>query len=457
MHQSTISNDYETLFNTFLFTNSIKFNNIQLNALNLKELTYMIESNKIDSKYIMRFIIYFYKYSVFNDLCILSKNTIITDPVIWNHINVDMFIKEIRNIVDNEIHNKSSLQNIVNKLTEYYSEKLLHNTDIIILNKDSEYYITDILIPKDIKQLIDNFIASNNMIDKCFDFLDCIFLDSTPYAESKKYIMDNLSHIIFMLIWHIILKIRDQSELTEISSIIDGMVAQINSNYLIPIMEMMHNLDEYIKFKEIYDQTFYPPVFIKKHTVDKFNKLFNKLYISTHTSVTDHIISYSEFEEEFFQIIREDVNYLEDMIMNGIYYAKNNGIDVVCNIYNHCISNLNILCLKNSFLMDYCPMNPSSPYFMQTLDPDIFNNYYKIIGAKTTNVIDCKRYNSYFNNFHNLMISNMDESKDKFIILINKKYINSVSVPINLDVLNEYISKYYDFYHNIVKKFESDD
>ena len=262
--------------------------------------------------------------------------------------------------------------------------------------------------------------------------------------------MNNLSHLIFILIWNIILKIRDKPELVDSMSIIDGMIAKINSNYLIPIMEMMDNLEEYVKFKEIYDQTIYPPVFLIEDTVNKFNNLFNKLYISAHTSVHTSIMSYSYFKKIFFQIIKEDVGYLEDMILEGISYAKNNNIDVINNIYNHCISNINILNLKDSFLIDCCPMNPSSPYFMQTIDPDIFDNYYQIIGAKTINLIEYKRYNSYFNNFHNLMISNMNQPRKKFIDLINKKYINSVSVPINLDIFNNYISRYYDFYQQII-------
>lgn len=431
---------------------------------------------------IRRFMINLIKIGIMRSLYDFVENPELTSTSTWGIIDVSEFVKEMRHIVDREIKQGNSNHFITKVLTRYYSSSLLNISQIIqpkqkIIDpenptlmdidwkfekqsNDDEFMepvdpVTEsqipeksIQIPHKIRDLIQKFISENQTIKLCFDMFDSLFSKVYKnYHRVRSEVKSSLYLVIFLLIWNIKLKGDIKIKFMSDETVIKGIVPTINTVYLNPITDMMNNLNEYTNFMNVYEDTLYPPVFLTKSATISFNSLFQKVY-DDH----DNQIDLQIFREKFNTLVHKKVGYLSDMIIKGIDYASTRNIDVVANLYERCKENQNHLVLKDTYLIESCPMNPSSPYFMQELNSTLFVRYYATVGAESVRSLKKKRYTSYVDNLHNFMMASITDSKSKFIETTSKYYKDSVTNPIDMKLFTEYSSKYYDFMKIVYQK-----
>lgn len=437
-----------------------------------------------------RFMVNVIKIGIMRSLYELVETPELVSTDTWGIMNVEEFTHGMRSIVDREIKQGSDNRRVTKELSGYYAKSLLNvsqmfhsNTTALSGNrriaKDSDLVAMDIdwtnesgcefqgesqtnddenmepvpeslsessshpsiQIPEKIKKLIQTFITENHTIKMCFNMFDGIFSNVYKnYRTVRSEIKSNLYLIIFLLIWDIKLKGPIKTKFMSDAVVMKGIIPTINTIYLGPITDMMNNLNEYTTFINVYEDTVYPPVFLSPSATLSFNSLFQKVY---HTNDEQHDLEL--FKEKFYDLVHTKVGYLSDMIVRGIEHATKRGIDVLTNLYNRCKEQPNVLVIKDTYLIENCPMNPSSPYFMNVLNSTMFVRYYSTIGAESVRSLKRRRYTSYVDNLHNFMMASTSEPKQRYTDIVIKYYKSSVTNPIDMEVFTEYISKYYDF------------
>lgn len=341
-------------------------------------------------------------------------------------------------------------------MTNYFLENLSSKEDILDKNTNM------ITIPITIKKAIVEFIDKEPLLEECMSVLNYLnqslmgifgeyyeccdkCYDDGEFRLNDYFRTDaHIIESIFLALWDYELrgwhKHRLMSNFMTKHSIVDGIVANFNSVYQGEIISALNKFDEYMNFVKIFNETYYPPIFMNKKSVNVFNKLFSDVYYHCHA-----IMSEDMFIKQFYELIDTELIYLRDMILTGINTAKENGENVLRNLYVHCCNEPNVLKLQETFILENCPTNPNSRYFFQVINHRLYKNYYKNNGFVKSSSLNKKIYTSYVNNFYEFMMVNIDLTIDDFVKSSKKYYYSSVTVPINSNILNDYIKVYYEF------------
>jgi hypothetical protein len=452
--------------------------NVNLNYLKrIKSIT--ISSSSDDKKLFDSELFKFVCNRFFNNLlrltiiCLLMHNVkpfdlnILTNQETWGMPSLEVFFTNsdslISTLQDQYTNHISSKDAIAKKIMEYYSNILMTNQDVI--NDETNNF----LMPENIRDSIVKFITSESLITNTLtvisqmkqsikktkkidldDLNDLNDLDDLHYLINQnsdtridsKTISNNVIENVYCTLWDYILREwnkRPRHNFITKKAALNGIVTKINSQYQRSISMIMEKLDEFIVFKDVYDDTFYPPVFINSDVADSLNKLFQDAFV--------HKIKCRTFRKKLNKIIYDKIFYLSDMIISGIDLANKRGIDVVKNLYDHCKNTQNILKIHDTFLPMNCPTNPTSKYFLQVIDERLYRDYYRKVGSFRSS---CKKkwYTSYVSNFHEYMMANIDLTNEEFAKSIKKYYYESVTKPINETVLDGYITSYHTFLKN---------
>lgn len=422
---------------------------------------------------IKRFMVNVLKIGIMKDLSPLVNDPMLTDPKTWGMKSVEEFTINMKEIVDHGIKAEKTHNQMLRDLSSYYSISLFklsqlimpvngqsnNNVEINNVNFDNTLdntlndYRCDIdnlklKIPEKIQEKIKEFINNNRIVESCFALFDDLFLNTQKaYQTIKKQIKQHMYVIIFLLIWNIKLKGEIKTKFMSDSVIVNGISPTINTIYLDPINDMINNLNDYTSFMKIYEETSYPPVFLSATAVTRLNSLFKKVYEDD-----EDCIGLENFRKKITEIISQKIGYLADMIFDGFIIAGKRGIDVIDSLYKRCKVCPNHLILKDTYLIERCPMNPTSPFFLQVLNETQFTQYYAITGAKGVGTVRKKRYTSYVDNLHNLMMAHVSEPKDLYTHIVINHYVQSVTNPIDMKLFRNYVRKYYNFVKRTYRK-----
>ncbi|VBB18865.1 hypothetical protein YASMINEVIRUS_1397 [Yasminevirus sp. GU-2018] len=435
-----------------------------------------------------------------NIITTIIKMALVVDPEIqflakkssytnyWGLISINDFSEKVTSFtnsaIGHDVNNPS--EKFVNKLVEF--ETMC--TDMLINNKKirdqhsggcSKSKKDSIKVPRELYSAIEKYIDESAVLTETLNVCNEIFSCTDEYGSVNETIMKNLMDIVIETVLDTTLDtfstMKGRNRFLSFDAVVTGTVALLNNPFKPIIEKCLKNFNNYLSFRDMYIETFYPPMFFSSSIVEELNELFYEVLWSN--------VSKIEFRSRLMSSLQKTL-YPKFMITEGLKFGsdvvgENNENAIVDRLYDRCKKGSNALILKDDQSIENALTNPSSRYFLQvndisppskrlaTVETDDHDHFmrqpYDEIGkykeperrGDNENHEDCRdnrrvyndgtsRYSSYIKDMFSVMkdFASISTNKDTFVSSITNLYKKTVNVQMNDNLFKTFVQSYFD-------------
>ncbi|AYV82882.1 MAG: hypothetical protein Hyperionvirus3_28 [Hyperionvirus sp.] len=251
--------------------------------------------------------------------------------------------------------------------------------------------------------------------------------------EFKDFLANpSLTELVMWTNWECnILGYKDCYPITNHASLTKQVVARVNSHYGEILRNVIGDAYEYMEFKNRDHETRALPVCFTTMMETKMVELF--------TNANKGTVDEKDFRSGVQSILGESTSRWFEIAL------KEDGIDVLGNLFKYCKGGLRRLDVTKRGLPYSRPGNPTSPLFLQLLTNEEFSSYYRAIGFGYAS----KKYRNWCDDLHPYMINRVTYMKEEEFVKDVVAHAHSCNLKTEGKDCPSYVREYYRKFRNV--------